>query len=532
MMNQAEIELWEKIRNFTFDEPGSLLQFSQRLARENRWSRQYALAVLEEYRRFLFLACVAGHPVTPSIDVDEAWHLHMIYSQSYWNELCGKTLAKSLHHGPTKGGEKEALKYDRQYDQTLASYEYYFGQKPPASIWPEAAVRFRRDYQAVRVDVSRHWVIKKPKRVIEFNHYLKSIDLKSINQISNRFGRTAWPVVMIFFICLLAIGCAEAFDENNVKAAAILNPITNYDAKTFLIVYPIFAILLLFATNQIQRVLLGDERLEEYNPDPNHNDMVALLQEKLGEKNRLVFLSLSRLIGDKKITTNVFQSTEGKAKSIRSYKTIIDVRKPTNPVDKFLFELIKKAESENTAITDKELITAVKNSQEVADLENNINDRQLMKLPDQYFITRAVGFVLFLLFLGVGLWRMGVGLQRERPIGFLVVETIFFSIAFYFLNCKSRFLNFYTVAGRSMAALRMEFEKNGEEFKSDLPTQNDRYWQGVALLGLAAVPANDIFLDLITRYRLPDTSSGSSCGSSDGGSSCGGGCGGCGGGGD
>lgn len=121
-MNSEETALWQKLQGFSFDDPQSPFRFSDRLARENRWTRQFTLAVIEEYRRFLFLACVADHQVTPSIEVDEAWHLHMIYTRSYWNELCGETLGRKIHHGPTKGGHTEDVRYDLQYKKTLDSY--------------------------------------------------------------------------------------------------------------------------------------------------------------------------------------------------------------------------------------------------------------------------------------------------------------------------------------------------------------------------------------------------------------------------
>jgi hypothetical protein len=45
--------------------------------------------VLGEYRRFLFLAMEAGHPVSPSRAVDLAWHQHLLDTRSYWQLLAG-----------------------------------------------------------------------------------------------------------------------------------------------------------------------------------------------------------------------------------------------------------------------------------------------------------------------------------------------------------------------------------------------------------------------------------------------------------
>ena len=77
------------------------------------------MRVCEEYRRFLFLCCIADHVVTPSDDVDQAWHLHLTYTQSYWYDLCADVLGRPLHHTPTEGGEEQHAFYRECYSNTL-----------------------------------------------------------------------------------------------------------------------------------------------------------------------------------------------------------------------------------------------------------------------------------------------------------------------------------------------------------------------------------------------------------------------------
>lgn len=72
--------LYERICEFELDEPGVELTFGSRLARANGWSEQFANRVIDEYKKFAFLAVAAGHPVCPSDEVDEAWHLHLTYT--------------------------------------------------------------------------------------------------------------------------------------------------------------------------------------------------------------------------------------------------------------------------------------------------------------------------------------------------------------------------------------------------------------------------------------------------------------------
>ena len=154
-------ELLLRLESFEIDKPGVAFPFSARLAREKGWSRDYARRVIREYRRFLWLAMRAGHPVTPSGAVDEAWHLHLCYTRSYWDELCGRILGKPLHHGPTEGGGAEDAKFVDWYAKTLESYRCHFGEEAPAEIWPPVQKRFLPVTSRL-VDPRTHWIL--PKR--------------------------------------------------------------------------------------------------------------------------------------------------------------------------------------------------------------------------------------------------------------------------------------------------------------------------------------------------------------------------------
>lgn len=156
-------ELRARIQAFSPDEPGIVFPFSARLARENGWTRTFAERVVEEYRRFLYLAMTAGHPVTPSVQVDQAWHQHLTYTRSYWDELCGRVLGRPLHHEPTKGGSAEGDKFVDWYARTLDSYRAAFGTEPPRDVWPAPAERFASEARIVQVSAATHWIIRKPR---------------------------------------------------------------------------------------------------------------------------------------------------------------------------------------------------------------------------------------------------------------------------------------------------------------------------------------------------------------------------------
>lgn len=134
--------------------------FARRLAHENAWTARYAHRVIVEYKRFLALTALAGHVVCPSQHVDEAWHLHLLYTRSYWKRLCQGVLGRELHHSPSQGGATEHTKHWRMYEQTLESYRRIFGEAPPADIWPPAARRFGEPATR-RIDPGRSFVLEK-----------------------------------------------------------------------------------------------------------------------------------------------------------------------------------------------------------------------------------------------------------------------------------------------------------------------------------------------------------------------------------
>ena len=92
--------------------------------------------MIDEYKRFAFLAQAAGHPVTPSVAVDAAWHFHLQYTLEYWDVFCAGVLRARLHHMPGTGAPDEAAVYAQRYRDTLDSYRRLFGCAPPESIWP------------------------------------------------------------------------------------------------------------------------------------------------------------------------------------------------------------------------------------------------------------------------------------------------------------------------------------------------------------------------------------------------------------
>ncbi len=209
--------LYEKINAFPLDRADAAFPFSRRLRLENGWTDDYTRRVLTEYRRFLFLAAVCEHPVSPPDAVDQAWHLHMVYTRSYWDELCGETLGFPLHHGPTRGGQAESDKFTDWYAKTRETYRTWFGAEPPPDIWLSCAERSRQERNRYRrVNVSENWVIPK------------------------RLPRMAPAVPLLIALCLLPFASGASGSENlpsifllAVPVLAMAGMIWGYATKRF-----------------------------------------------------------------------------------------------------------------------------------------------------------------------------------------------------------------------------------------------------------------------------------------------------------
>ncbi|MCF6407225.1 hypothetical protein L3C95_30300 [Chitinophaga filiformis] len=137
LTREEQALLWQRILSFPLDAPDARLPFSHRLARENKWNYNFGLKAIEEYRKFIFLCCISPQGASPSKVIDEVWHLHLIYTQNYWEEFCGKTLNRNIHHHPSAGGQQERNKHGNWRADTLDLYRNTFHTEPPPEYWDD-----------------------------------------------------------------------------------------------------------------------------------------------------------------------------------------------------------------------------------------------------------------------------------------------------------------------------------------------------------------------------------------------------------
>jgi len=165
-MRISNQSLYNELLSLNLDEKKHEFMFSDRLSRENKWSAQYCIRSINEYKRFIYLISISNKSLTPSDQVDQVWHLHLTYTKSYWVNMCRNILKYELHHGPTEGGSKELQKYKDQYKYTIELYAKEFGEYPPNDIWPGVNKRFKNADKFIRINSTNYWMIKKPVSII------------------------------------------------------------------------------------------------------------------------------------------------------------------------------------------------------------------------------------------------------------------------------------------------------------------------------------------------------------------------------
>jgi hypothetical protein len=235
-------KLFQKLGNFSLDNPEASFSFSDRLSRENGWSKEFSLKVIDEYKKFVYLSVISGKSLTPSEEVDQAWHLHMIYTQSYWSEMCGKILnGLKLHHGPTKGGQAEKERYDNQYDYTLQVYKEEFGYDAPSDIWPAKEERFG-NVNFRRVSVRDNIILNKNKVKIYLGGFLISSGLIAFATLLSSFSSNnekemsvgeifSWflGIVLLVFLIRGIFRYSTRHERNNYSSSSKRN---NYSSSS------------------------------------------------------------------------------------------------------------------------------------------------------------------------------------------------------------------------------------------------------------------------------------------------------------
>jgi uncharacterized protein (TIGR04222 family) len=496
-MQNSDRALWDRLRGFEIDRPGAVLTFTRRLARENGWELAYAERVVAEYKRFVFLAMTAGHVVSPSEHVDQAWHLHLTYTHSYWNNLCRDLLGKPLHHCPTEGRTGEQAKFVGLYEQTLASYRRQFGCEPPTDIWPAAHQRFGEDLDHVTVNRRRYWIIPRP-------HW--------------PFARARPPYASLAAALLIALPLAAGW-----------NPL-DWRGPDFLVLYLAVAAVAAALAVAARWLLAGNAPWPtEAGQRPLDPYEVACLAAGPGRAVQAAFAAMVRAgtLRLEKAETRFLGLIPRTTRRIEPGESL----PATAP-------LLERALYDAAAEAPSKLEPLVKAGLPIAEqIRDSLIRRSLMRSQRPDGASVVAGLVMASpLVLGVP--KIFVGLERGRPVAFLVVLCVLtVAAAIVFLLARSRM----TPAGNALldslkGQLASHSKLDGQAAAALPPAQ---LAMAIGLFGAGMLAAGPL---ASVHAMLPRASGGAGCtsggcsGAGCGGGGCGGGgcggggCGGCGGG--
>ncbi len=120
----------------------------KRVMKENLWSENYTLRVVEEYKKFIYLTTQMN--AAPSFEIDQVWHAHMLFSKDY--EKMEKIIDKRIYHQPNTEETVNTSGKD-DYLETKLAYMEKFNRHPPIDIWTTWK---KSNY--VHLDLTTHWV--------------------------------------------------------------------------------------------------------------------------------------------------------------------------------------------------------------------------------------------------------------------------------------------------------------------------------------------------------------------------------------
>jgi hypothetical protein len=158
----TDTELWHRIEGLDLDNSGDEFPFSARLARDRDWSSEKTRAAIEEYKRFIYLSCIATSPLAPSKVVGQVWHGHILDTRSYWTGLCEGVLGRPIHRDPTEAGAARAYHVLDLYAATRSLYEREFDCAPPVEFWPLVSERSVAATDPRAADRGSCWIAPEP----------------------------------------------------------------------------------------------------------------------------------------------------------------------------------------------------------------------------------------------------------------------------------------------------------------------------------------------------------------------------------
>jgi uncharacterized protein (TIGR04222 family) len=490
-MNASSHPLWQRLQAYDFGGAAEREAFLAKLAREQGWSLGYAERVLAEYLRYVFLCCSDNGPMCPSEQVDQAWHLHLTYSREYWNNFCPRVLQQQLHHTPSAGAN-ELVKHQAMCQETLAAYRKWFGAMPAIDVWPNVDERF-------------------------------GLPTESYTPTKNELPTFARKATWLGLTLLGALGWGAMMQYLAVGDWKFLLDLRGQEFLVFYLFCLVPAVvwaILIRCTWTPPHVVYGEQAvtlggyeaayLNDAERGVTHAAIAALTGCKILEYDKKL-----------QITPQAAQELSNQSSS--------PLLAPWRD-DLIALTILQQA---SQGVLLKTIVKAVK-PLTVAIREQLTGLGLLMTRQQQRLSYRVAATPLFLLFI-VGAAKFGVGLSRDKSVGFLGALLVVSVIAWVMVRFAAPSV---PRSNRGSAAYNRLQALNGLLKLTAYQSAQPEYATLLLAFGLFGVTAlNASPHDAMKRYlAMPGSGSGcgggSGCSGGDGGGGggCGGGCGGCGGG--
>ena len=149
--SKTDRRLWHRLEGYSFHERPLTVSLVDRLALETGHSLDVCYTLVEEYRRFMYLAGSSSDNLSPSPIVDMVWRMHTEDEEAYFEDFCPRILGRTIYR-PEGDGPPQSLQDDPDYLRTLEYYAQEFG-RPQVQYWPDP------DYALERLSHLVFWLI-------------------------------------------------------------------------------------------------------------------------------------------------------------------------------------------------------------------------------------------------------------------------------------------------------------------------------------------------------------------------------------
>jgi uncharacterized protein (TIGR04222 family) len=402
-------------------------------------------------------------------------------------------LGRPLHHLPTKGGPSEHARHVEQYERTLVTYAHWFGESPPADIWPPADVRFAKEAQHVRVNRRSAWIVRKP-------HW-------------PRHATSRKSLVIGAFATPLLVGVVDPF---------------NMEGLQFLKFYGMLCVVAILVAIALRRLLRSDAPVRDDEPLSPYE--VACLGGGLPGVMRACLASL--------IVNQQLKLQPHSARKFPKTKPNLCSFSATTPwsANNELEQSMLRIASHENGATSEELLIAARPAAE--EIQSELQRRGLVESAESFAAARWGPVLLLGIVWLAGLAKLLIGINRDKPVLFLLLGLV----ALLFVISMMLRIPLRTRRGDERLRelkdehRRLQYLDISSGYGAFAPVASGDLMLAAGLFGLAALHHPDV--NMLEKSLKPVSSDYASGGCGGGGGGCGGGgcggggCGGCGGGGD